>query len=241
MLQHLPAFDACLWLITAFLHVVAAFVVLRSGLHRTYAAFSVYTYFAAALNICLLVLPAKFYFLGYTIGSIARSLLLAAVLFELYTRVCGPNFSLPVWVPRTMATWLAVAVSTSLAATRGLYTVRLLPKRAALLAAGLGGMLMTLFLALVVLLLYSKYLGMEWKMRPRQIVIGLALYLSVNTVVLFLLNHVPAEAMRLLDRTGQFALLLSLVWWTFALRRREPEPEPVTQEMMETILAFHRE
>ena len=100
---------------------------------------------------------------------------------------------------------------------------------------------MALFLALLVLLIYSKHLGMEWKPRPKQIVVGLAIYLSVNSVVLFLINHVSRELATYLDRMGQIAFLISLIWWTFTLRRREPTPEPVTQEMIETILAFHRE
>jgi hypothetical protein len=60
-------------------------------------------------------------------------------------------------------------------------------------------------------------------------------------VVLLLLNHVSRELATFLDRTGQIAFVISLIWWTFTLRRREPDPEPVTQEMMDTILAFHRE
>lgn len=100
---------------------------------------------------------------------------------------------------------------------------------------------MALFLALLILLLYSRYIGMEWKIRPKQIVVGLALYFSVNAIASFLLNHVPTPATILVDYAGQSALLLSLIWWTFTLSRREPAPEPVTQEMMDTILAFHRE
>jgi hypothetical protein len=140
-----------------------------------------------------------------------------------------------------MASWLALTIGASVAATAIFYAVHSLPKRLALLAAIQGGMAMALFLALAVLLIYSRYLHMDWKMRPREIVAGLAIYLSVNTVVLFLLNHVSRELTTFLDRTGQIAFLISLIWWSFTLRRREPAPEPVTQEMINTILAFHRE
>jgi hypothetical protein len=47
--------------------------------------------------------------------------------------------------------------------------------------------------------------------------------------------------MQLLDRGSQVATNLSLIWWTFTLRGREPVPEPVTRGMMDTILAFHQE
>jgi hypothetical protein len=63
--------------------------------------------------------------------------------------------------------------------------------------------------------------------------------------VVFLLNHVSRELATFLDRTGQIAFLLSLIWWTFTLRRREPASEKLTEEqsaeIMSTILAFHRE
>lgn len=241
MLKYLPPIDAYLWLATASCQIVVAFFVLRSSFRRTYAAFASFACFAAGRSAILMLLPAKFYFLGYTIGSTATALLMAAALFELYTRVCGPHFSLPPWVPRNMASWLALAACASAVATCVLYSVRVLEKRAAVLAAIQGGMLMALFLALMILVSYSKYLRMEWKMRPTQIVVGLSLYLFANTVVLLLLSHVPAGFMRILDRSSQGAILLSLIWWAFTLRRPDPAPETVTPEMMDTILAFHRE
>ena len=240
-LTHISQIAAYLWLITAFWQIVVALVVVRSEFRRGYPAFSSFTCFAAITTPILMVIPGSLYFLSYNLVSAATCVLLWAVLFELYTRVCGPHFSLPSWVPRTMASWLALAISASAAATAVLYAVRSLPKRLALLAAIQGGMLMALFLALTILVAYSKHLSMEWKMRPRQIVVGLAIYLSVNAVVLFLLNHVSRAATIFLDRTGQIAFVISLIWWTFTLRRREPAPEPVTQEMIDTILAFHQE
>lgn len=232
---------AYLWVITALWQIVVALVVVRAEFRHPYPAFSSFACFAAITSPILMVLPVSLYFLAYTLVSAATCVLLWAVLFELYTRVCGPHFSLPSWVPRTMASWLAFAVSVSIAATVALYAVRSLPKRVAIVVAVQGGMLMALFLALVVLLVYSRHLGMEWKTRPKQIVVGLAIYLSVNAVVLFLLNHVSREATVFLDRTGQIAFVISLIWWTFTLRRREPAPEPVTQEIIDTILAFHQE
>jgi hypothetical protein len=240
-LRHLPQVTLYLWLATAFWQVVVALVAVRAGFRLHYPAFSSFTCFAALTTPILMLLPASLYFLAYTVVTAASCVLLWAVLFELYTRVCGPHFSLPAWVPRTIASWLALAISASVAATFGLYRVHGMPKRIALLFAVQGGMTMALFLALIVLLIYSKHLGMEWKMRPRQIVVGLAIYLSVNTVVLLLLNHVSRGLVTSLDRTGQIAFIFSLIWWTFTLRRREPAPEPVTQEIIDTILAFHRE
>lgn len=240
-LTHISQVAAYLWLATAFWQVVVALVVCRAEFRRRYPAFSAFACFAAITTPILMVLSGSQYFLAYTLVSAATCVLLWAVLFELYTRVCGPHFSLPSWLPRTMAAWLAFAISVSAAATAILYAVRSLPKRLALLAAIQGGMLMALFLGLTILVAYSKHLGMEWKMRPRQIVAGLGVYLSVNTVVLFLLNHVSRGLTTFLDRIGQIAFIFSLIWWTFTLRRREPAPEPVTQEIMDTILAFHRE
>lgn len=240
-LSQMSQVAAYLWVATALWQVAVALVVLRSTFRRAYPAFSAFACFVAIKTPILMVFPRSFYFLGYTVGSAATCVLLWAVLFELYTRVCGPHFSLPSWVPRTMASWLALAVCISTAATVALYAVRSLPKRVALIVAVQGGMLMALFLALAILLIYSRYLGMEWKLRPKQIGVGLAIYLSVNTVVLFLINHVPREFTAFIDRTGQIAFLLSLIWWTFTLRRREPAPEPITKEMFETILAFHKE
>lgn len=235
-----------LWLATAFWQIiVAAIVGFRSTFRRTHPAFSAFACFAAITTPILMVLPGSLYFLAYTLVSATTCVLLWAVLFELYTRVCGPHFSLPSWVPRTIAAWLALAVSVSIVATVALYAVRSLPKRVALVVAVQGGMLMALFLALVVLLVYSRQLGMEWKTRPKQIVGGLAIYLSVNSVVLFLINHVSRELATYLDRIGQIAFLFSLIWWTFMLRRREPASEMLTKEesaeIMATVLAFHRE
>jgi hypothetical protein len=248
MLKYLSQFDAFLWLATAFWQVVVVVVALRPSFRRAYPAFGSFACFAAITTPILMVLPGVLYFLGYAIVSTATCVLLWATLFELYTEVCGPNFSLPSWVPRTMASWLALALGASAAATCGLYSVRLLEKRAAVLAATQGGMLMALCLALVILVSYSKYLRMEWQARPRQIVVGLGLYVSANAAVLLLLSHVPVEFMRLLDRSSQGAILISLIWWTFTLRRREPAPEPLTPEekeemnqIMATILAVHRE
>jgi hypothetical protein len=42
--------------------------------------------------------------------------------------------------------------------------------------------------------------------------------------------------MTLLDRSRQVASIFSLIWWTFTLGRREPAPEPVTQEIIDMIL-----
>jgi hypothetical protein len=242
MLRYLPALDAYLWLTVALWQVVvAAIVLMRPSFRRAYPAFGSFACFAAIRSATLMLLPAKWYFLGYAIGSTATSLLIGATLFELYTRVCGPHFSLPSWVPRTMASWLALAVTASMAAALALYSVRLLEKRAAILAATQGGMLLALSLALLILLAYSKYLKMEWQMRPRQIAAGLCIYLFANALVLLLLSHVPVALMRPLDRSSQVANVVALIWWTFTLRRREPAPEPVTQEIIDTILAFHQE
>ena len=143
MLQFLPALDAYLWLTTAAWQiVVAAIVVFRLSFRRAYPAFSSFACFAAIRSVILMLLPAKWYFWGYSIGSTATSFLIGATLFELYIRVCGPHFSLPAWVPRTMASWLTLAVSASIVASIGLYNVRVLEKRAAVLAATQGGMLM---------------------------------------------------------------------------------------------------
>ena len=240
-LTHISQVAAYLWLATAFWQIVVALVVVRAQFRHVYPAFSSFACFVAIKTPILMFLPVSLYILTYTLASVATCLLLWAVLFELYTRVCGPHFSLPSWVPHTLASWLALAISASAAATAVLYAVRSLPKRLALLAAIQGGMLMALFLALAILLIYSRYLGMEWKTRPKQIVVGLAIYLSVNTVVLFLLNHVSQELTKFLDRAGQIVFVFSLIWWTFTLRRREPAPEPITKEMIETILAFHKE
>lgn len=244
-LRHLPQVTLYLWLATAFWQIVVAFVVARAQFRRGYPAFSSFGCFVAVKTPILMILPGSLYFLSYTVVTAATCVLLWAVLFELYTRVCGPHFSLPSWVPRTMATWLALAITASVAATFGLYRVHSMPKRIAVLFAVQGGMLMALFLALAILLIYSRYLHMDWKMRPKQIVVGLAIYLSVNTVVLLMLNHVSRELATFLDRTGQIAFLISLIWWTFTLRRREPASEVLTKEesaeIMATILAFHRE
>jgi hypothetical protein len=221
-LTHIPQVAAYLWLASAFWQIVVALVVLRLPFRRTYPAFSSFACFAAVTTPILMVLPVGSYFLGFAIVSATTCVLLWAVLFELYTRVCGPRFSLPSWVPRTMASWLLLAIGASVAATVALYTVRSLPKRGAVLAAVQGGMLMALCLAVAVLLAYSNYLGMEWRIRHKQIVVGLAIYLSVSTVVLFLLNHVPREWTTLLDRIGQIAFVISLIWWTVTLRRYEP-------------------
>lgn len=245
LLKHLPQVTLYLWLATAFWQAVVALIVCRSEFRLRYPAFSSFACFAAIKTPILMLLTPSLYFLVYTVVTAASCVLLWAVLFELYTRVCGPHFSLPAWVPRTIASWLALAISASVAATFGLYRVHSMPKRVAVLFAVQGGMLMALFLALVVLLIYSRQLGMEWKTRPKQIVVGLTIYLSVNTVVLFLLNHVSRELATFLDRIGQIAFLISLIWWTFTLRRREPASEMLTKEeaakIMATILAFHRE
>jgi hypothetical protein len=236
---------ACLWLTTAFWQIVVALIVVRAEFRRRYPAFSAFACFVAITTPILMVLSGSQYFLAYTVVAAATCVLLWAVLFELYTRVCGPHFSLPSWVPRTMAAWLALAIGASIAATFALYTVNSLPKRVAVVVAVQGGMLMALFLAIAILLIYSRYLGMEWKVRPKHIVVGLAIYLSIKTVVLFLINHVPREFTTFLDRTGRVAFLISLIWWTFTLRRREPSSEMLTKEesaeIMATILAFHRE
>src|ERR1051326_1040842 len=130
MLRYLPALDAYLWLTVALWQVVvAAIVLMRPSFRRAYPAFSSFVFFAAIRSATLMLLPAKSYFLGYAIGSTATALLIGATLFELYTRVCGPHFSLPSWVPRTMASWLLVATTASIAAALGLYSVRLLEKR----------------------------------------------------------------------------------------------------------------
>jgi hypothetical protein len=82
---------------------------------------------------------------------------------------------------------------------------------------------------------------MEWQIRPRQLATGLCIYLFANATILLTLSHVPVALMRPLDRSSQVASVFSLIWWTFTLRRRDPAPEPVTQEVIDTILAFHRE
>lgn len=114
MLKHLPQVTLYLWLATAFWQIiVAAIVGLRSTFRRAYPAFSAFACFAAITTPILMVLSGSQYFLAYTVVAGASCVLLWAMLFELYTRVCGPHFSLPSWVPRTMASWLALAISVS--------------------------------------------------------------------------------------------------------------------------------
>jgi hypothetical protein len=98
---------AYLWVVTALWQIVVALVVVRAQFRHAYPSFSSFACFAAITTPILMVLPVSLYFLAYTLVSAATGVLLWAVLFELYTRVCGPHFSLPSWVPRTMASWLA--------------------------------------------------------------------------------------------------------------------------------------
>src|SRR5258708_22025233 len=130
MLTHLSAFDAGLWLVIAACQILLAIIVHRTTMERHYPAFSLFVYFAALKTVALLSISSRYalLFAGvYYAVSLMASVLMALVVGEIYYKVFGPRLALPEGTPRSVALWLAAAVSLWGIITVGLWATHVGP------------------------------------------------------------------------------------------------------------------
>ncbi len=243
MLTHLSAFDAGLWLVIAACQILLAIIVHRTTMERHYPAFSLFVYFAALKTVALLSISSRYalLFAGvYYAVSLMASVLMALVVGEIYYKVFGPRLALPEGTPRSVALWLAAAVTCCvilavvLRPTHGGPYTTILGAIQAALVSGLS-------VSMWILAGYSRWLGISWRPHVAGIAVGIVLSLSIHTITLFVGGLSSRPTAELARRVGQLAYLLSLAWWGWALWEKEPVPEKATPEMVRAVLSGHQE
>lgn len=159
MLTGLPFLTSALWITVALVQIAVAIVVTRSRMQSRYPWFCSFIYFSAVKSPALMAIrshPAP-YFWTYYIASLVTSLLLCAVLYEIYSFVFGPRRGLPAWTPRNVVAMIVsgIAIATLLA-------VIIRPRFHNQFASGVvvanTALDAALWISLVILLLYSRWM-----------------------------------------------------------------------------------
>jgi hypothetical protein len=164
---------------------------------------------------------------------------MATAMGELYLKTFGPSISLPAWVPQNVRAWLTAAISSCAVlaiALRPLGVNRYLVIMGAIQAA----LVSALLISLIVLMIYSRHLGITWRPWPQRIAIGFLLFLGVNGITKYALGITSRETAEIVRRLGQIAYFVSLLWWGCTLWAKETVPEKATAEQVEEMLRLHR-
>jgi hypothetical protein len=244
MLAHLHSFDVFLWFAMAIAQTLLSALLIWRRLEHRYPSFCLFIYFASLKTWFLIAIPSGWpwtYFWSYYAISVIACVLMAVAIGELYRKTFGVSWvRVPAWVPRNLAAWLAAAISSCavlaialkpLGANR--YLVMMSGIHAALISA--------LFISLVILALYSRYLGIGWRPWPQRIAIGFLIFLSVNGATLYMIGISSRETAALVRRTGMLAYFVSLLWWGCTLWAKETVPEKATAEQVEEMVGAHRQ
>lgn len=243
MLAYLHSFDVFLWFAIAIAQTILSAFTMWRRLDRRYLAFCSFVYFATLKTWFLMAIPGSngwIYFWSYYACSVVACVLMAMAVGELYVKTFAKGWAkVPAWVPRTVKTWLAAAISSCAVLAIALkplgvnkYVVYMGAIQAALVSA--------LLISMIVLMIYSRHLGIGWRPWPQRIAIGFLIFLSVNGASIYVLGLTTRETAELVRRLGQIAYFVSLMWWGSTLWAKETVPEKATAEQVKEMVGVHR-
>ncbi|HEV7674331.1 MAG TPA: hypothetical protein VGQ12_07355 [Candidatus Angelobacter sp.] len=244
MLAYLFSFDVFLWLAIAAIQSALSIMLLRRDAGKRYPAFCLFIYFSALTTWYLMAIPSGrpwTYFWSYYAISVVQCVLMAVAIGELYRKTFGKRWArVPAWVPRNIGAWLAAAISSC--ALLAIELRPLGPEKYVVVMGGLEAALVSaLLISLVILIIYSRHLGIGWRPWPQRIAIGLLISLSVNGATMFMIGITSRETAALVRRTGMLAYFVSLLWWGCTLWARETVPEKATSEQVAEMVGAHRQ
>jgi hypothetical protein len=244
MLANLHRPDVFLWFAIAIGQTILSAIALRRRLDRRYLAFCSYIYFSTVKTWFLIAIPSGqdwLYFWAYYACSVTACILMAMAVGELYRKTFAKGWArVPSWVPHNVGAWLAGAISSC-----AVLAIALRPigwnRYAALMAGIQAALVSAILISLVILVLYSRHLGIGWRPWPLRIACGFIFFLGVNATTMHMLGITSRETAELVRRLGQIAYFVSLLWWGCTLWARETVPEKATAEQIAEMVGAHRQ
>jgi hypothetical protein len=238
-----------IWLTAAVLQMALACVCYRNRIHKRRPAFAAFIYFqnvSCIFGACAYRMPSgsnmppMIYFWTYyiSIGLTAAIMLLVAI--ETGKHTFGPRMALPAWFPGKLATMVATAillvtsVDLLFAVTNGGHLTRAMVR-------GERGLTIAALAIFLIIITYSRRLGISGQPQTQKIMVGFVLYLSVNVVGVFVRGSAKPSAGVIAIILGMGAYCASLVYWTVGLWAKEIVPERLTvQQTQDLTMAFGR-
>lgn len=211
----------------------------RRGVEKQRPAFAAFIYFQNFMCIfaaCIFNVAPHLYFWTYHISFGLSAAFTFLVALECGKQTFGPRIALPMWAPARIVTMVAsaaglvTALDLLFAATNGGKVLRAMVTT----EQGLDVMALTCF---VIIVSYSRRLGISGNPRTQKIMAGFVLYLSVDMLAVFVRGSGRPAAASLAILLGMGAYCVSLVWWTAAFWAKEDLPERPTAQQLEQLNA----
>jgi hypothetical protein len=230
-----------LWLCAAILQFTVACVVKLRKVGERRPAFAAFIYYQAIVAVLAWAIygsPAAYLWLYYfSFGMTAALTLLVGI--EAGRHTFGPRIYLPRWFPVRMAgvvgsaAAMVAVLDLLFAATNGSRLLRAMVTTEQ-------GLTLASLAVFVVVIGYSRKLGIIGNQHTQKIMAGFVLYLSVNVLAVFIRGSaVPAVAVAA-ALLGMGAYCVSLVYWAAALWRKEELPARLTVEETSKLTAVMR-
>lgn len=179
-------------------------------------------------------------FWSYYAIEVVAGILMGLAVGDLYQSTFGRKWvRVPAWVPRNIAVWLALAISACAILPLAMKPVGW--NKYMIYMSGMDEALVTaIMMAIIILMIYSRHLGIAMRPWPLRIALGFLLFLSVNSVTLYTLGTTPKETAEAMRRLGQLSYFVSLLWWGVTLWGKETVPVEATAEQVAEMLGHTR-
>ena len=246
MKNYFAAIDQGLWLGIILAQIFACWAVLKRGFYDSWKAFSYYLFVMTGQTVALLAIyrlaSQQVYSVSFFIGGFAEAALLSLVVLEILVKILDPFEALPGRNIASFCFWavlgisLAVAVSVTLSVSQ--------PVKHSVYFDLMLTIQRTIFLAdaalLWVVLFQARSLGITWRSSVAEIAWGFVLYLTVQSIVLFIAAiHTNVVFISIVSEVGQIAYLCSLCSWIWTMFHREPQLSAPSAETLTQMRAFN--
>ena len=233
--MHLHGLDYVLRFAAPVLQIGVLLAMYRRGLLHHYPWFAAYQatqVLSTALLFGVWHFSGTAYYYSYYVNVLVALLTSVAALFEVAVKVLPRSPR----VPQRILLWMGILILLTLAVVLGQMSSAGPGTRS---TADLGPDLILLFerdvravqvAVLVLLLVFRKRLGIDWRATEFGIVLGFAWFASVSTLTVLCFEYrlfpIPMYA-RLLSRLGSLAYLLAVgVWLLYVMAAPKPQPRP---------------
>jgi len=231
-----------IWFTATVLQMGMAYVCWRGNMKQRYPAFVSFVYFQNAMCILAALIytsAPRFYFWTYHASFGLTAALTLMVALECGKLTFGPRIALPGWVPAKIATMVAsavglvVALDLVFAASNGGKLLRAMVTTEQGLTLASPAMF-------VIVINYSRSLGITGQKQTHKIMAGFVLYLSMDVLAVFVRGSARRGPAMVAIALGMGAYCFSLVYWTVALWAKQDAPVRLSaQQTKELTTAFN--
>lgn len=233
-----------LWVAIMAAQVCLAVTLQRARAPRRYPAFCAYIYFGLIAGV---ITPFSvgsgnrmLAFWTYCVCALTEAILTFFSALEIYRLIFGPNWAMPEWAPRRVATMIGTALGLALAFFAILRPVNGGPHTQWLTRFQFCATFI-LLATFIILFGYSRRLGFTWTTRCASIAGGFVLYLAVALIGQFAMAELSISVAVIVGHIGMAVYLTSLLWWGWALYGKERSvARPTAEELRRIDAEFAR-